>query len=116
MLSTFHGSQRAAATCHRLPTVGQHGQLVGSAEGALGADVHADGGEAEVVPRVVWLRFGQVQVPGRLRHEPAAVGLREEVGEFVDEPAVGEGWRWRYELLIPLMELFFNNNYLFLGL
>lgn len=95
MLSTFHGSQRASATCHCRPTVRQHSQLVGSAEGALGADVHADGGEAEVVPRVVWLCFGQIQVPGRLRHEPTAVGLCEEVGEFVDKPAVGEGWRWR---------------------
>lgn len=73
-----------------LPTAGQHGELVGAAEGALGADVHADGGEAEVAPRVVRLRLGHVQVPRRLRHEPAAVAPLEEVGELVEEPAVGE--------------------------
>lgn len=77
------------------PTVGQHGELVGSAEGALGADVHADGGEAEVAARVVGLRLGQVQVARRLRDEPAAVAPLEEVGELVEEPAVGQRCRRR---------------------
>lgn len=49
-----------AATPQRLPTVGQHSELVGAAEGALGADVHADGGEAKVAPRVVGLRLRHV--------------------------------------------------------
>lgn len=47
-------------------TVRLHGEQVGLAEGALGADVHVDGGEAEVVPRVVWLRFSHIQVPRHL--------------------------------------------------
>lgn len=67
-----------------LPTIRQHSELVGLAEGALGADVHVDGSEAEVVPGVVWLCFGQVQVPCHLRHKPAAVILLDEVGKFVD--------------------------------
>lgn len=82
----------------RLPTVGQHGELVGSAEGALGADVHADGGEAEVAARVVGLRLGHVQVPRRLRYEPAAVAPLEEVGELVEEPAVGQRCRRKHRL------------------
>lgn len=82
----------------RLPTVGQHGELVGSAEGALGADVHADGGEAEVAARVVGLRLGHVQIPRRLRYEPAAVAPLEEVGELVEEPAVGQRCRRNHRL------------------
>lgn len=46
-----------------LHTIRQHSEQVGLAEGALGADVHVDGGEAEVVPCVVWLCFSHIQVP-----------------------------------------------------
>lgn len=76
-----------------LHTIRQHRELVGLAEGAHGADVHVDGGEAEVVPRVVGLCFGHVQVPCDLRHKPAAVVLLDEVGKVVDEPAVGQSCR-----------------------
>lgn len=76
-----------------LRTVGQRGQLDGLAECALGADVHVDGGEAEVVSGVVWLRFRHVQVPCDLRHEPAVVVLLDEVGEVVDQPAVRQSCR-----------------------
>lgn len=76
-----------------LHTIRQHSELVGLAEGALGADIHVDGGEAEVVPGVVGLCFGHIQVPCHLRHKPAAAILLDEVGKFVDKPAVGESWR-----------------------
>ncbi len=76
-----------------LHTVGQHSKLAGLAKGALGADVHVDGSEAEVVPGVVWLCFGKVHVPCYLRHKPAAIILLDEVGKFVDKPAVGQSWR-----------------------
>lgn len=74
-----------------LRTIRQDGQLVGPAEGALAADFHIDGGEAEIVPGVIQLCFSNVQVPCHLRHKPATVGLLNEGGEFVDEPAVGQG-------------------------
>lgn len=81
-----------------LPTIGQHSELVGTAEGALGADVHADGGEAEVAPRVVGLRLRHVQVPRCLRHEPATVAPLEKVWELVEEPSVGKCCRRRPRL------------------
>lgn len=70
-----------AAVSH---TVRQYSELVGLAECALGADVQVDGGKTEVVPGVVWLRFGYIQVPCYLRHKPAAIVLFDEVGKFVD--------------------------------
>ena len=91
----LHGAaSRSFMQLQSLPTIRQHSELVGPAEGALGADVQVDGGEAVVVPRVIRLCSGHVQVPRYLRHEPAAVPLLEdEVGELVDEPAVGESCR-----------------------
>lgn len=65
-------------------TIRQHSELVGLAEGALGADVQIDGGEAEVVSGIVWFCFGHVQVPCYLRYKPAAVVRLDEVGKFVD--------------------------------
>lgn len=83
-------------------TIRENSQLVGPAEGAFAADVHVNGCEAEVVASVVLLGFGQVQVPRHLRHKPATVTLLtlEEVGEFVDEPAVGQSWRGGDGLLV----------------
>lgn len=74
-------------------TIRENRELGGSAEGALAADVQVDGGEAEIVAGVVGLGSGQVQVPGGLGHKPAARAPLQEVGELVDEPAVGQSWR-----------------------
>lgn len=43
-------------------TIRQYNEWVGLAEGAFGADVQVDGGETEVVPSIIQLCFGQVQV------------------------------------------------------
>lgn len=78
---------------HSSLTIRQHRELIGHAEGALGADVDVDGGEAEVLPRVVRLRSGEVQVPIDLRHERASVVLLDKVGEVVEKPVIGYRWR-----------------------
>lgn len=70
--------------CKSFHTIRQHSELVRFAEGALGADVHVDGGKAEVVPGVVWLCFGHIQVPRDLRHKPAPIVLFDEVWKLVD--------------------------------
>lgn len=84
MVKLHVAAKRSVTQFQSLPTIRQHSELVGLAEGALGADVHVDGGEAEVAPGVVWLCFGHIQVPCYLRHKPAAVVLLDEVGKFVD--------------------------------
>lgn len=76
-----------------LHTIRQYSEHVGLAEGALGADVHVDGGEAEVVPCVIRLCFSHVQVPCYLWHKPAAIICLDEVGKLIDEPAIGQSWR-----------------------
>lgn len=79
------------------PTVWEYSEWDRLAEGALGSDVQIDGGETEVVPGVIGLGFGHVQVPRDLRHKPASVVLFDEVGEVVDQPTVGQSWtteRW----------------------
>ena len=73
--------------CH---TIRQNSELVGFAEGALGADFHVDSGEAEVVPCVIWLCFSHIQVPRELWHKPTAIFFLDEVGKLIDEPAVGQ--------------------------
>lgn len=74
-------------------TLREDSQLGGPAEGAFAADVHVDGCEAEIFGCVAQLGIGQVQVPRHLGNKPATITLLEEVGEFVDEPAVGQSWR-----------------------
>lgn len=76
-----------------LHTIRQYSELVGLAESALGADVHVDGGEAEVVSGVVWFCFSYIEVPCYLRHKPTAIVSLDEVGKLIDEPAVGQSWR-----------------------
>lgn len=84
MLKLHVAASRSGTQKQSPHTIRQHSELVGFAEGALGADIHVDGGEAEVVPGVVWLCSGHVQVPRYLRHKPAAVVRLDEVGKFVD--------------------------------
>lgn len=71
-------------------TIWQHGELVSLAEGTLGANVHVDGGEAEVTCCIVRLRLGQVQVARYLGDEPPTPVRLHEAGEVVNEPAVGQ--------------------------
>ena len=71
-------------------TVRLHQQLVGRAEDALDVGRHVAGGEAEVLPRVVDLCPGHVQVPRHLGDELTALFRRDENGEVIDEPAVGQ--------------------------
>lgn len=59
------------------------------AEDALGGEVHVAGGQAGVVAQVGGVGPGDVQVPCGLRHEVPPV-RRDEVGELVEEPAVGQ--------------------------
>lgn len=72
----------------------------GHAEGAFAAYVHVDGCEAEIVGGVALRSVGQVQVPRHLGNKPATVALLEEVGEFIDEPAVGQSWRGGSGLMV----------------
>lgn len=61
------------------------------AEDALGDEVHVARGEAGVVARVRGLRLGDVKVSRGLGDETSPVG-RDEIGEFVQEPPVGQAW------------------------
>lgn len=58
------------------------------AENALGADVHVDGSEAEIVARVIGSRICKIQVTCDLRNKPPARFWLDEVGKLVDKPAV----------------------------
>lgn len=59
------------------------------AEDALGGEVHVAGGQAGVVAQVGGVGPGDVQVPRGLGHEVPPV-RRDEVGELIEEPAVGQ--------------------------
>lgn len=61
------------------------------AEDTLGGEVHVAGGQAGVVAQVRGIGPGDVQVPRGLGHEVTPV-RRDEVGELVEEPAVGQAY------------------------
>lgn len=70
-------------------TFGSQVELCEFAEDTLGGEVHVAGGQTGVVAQVRGVGPGDVQVPCGLRHEVTPI-RRDEVGELVEEPAVGQ--------------------------